>query len=255
MGITVLSNDSVKRPPIAVTNSYSPSNAELDAMELPDYGLICNNMQTSSVSRADDATSGIVTPKTPYLLEHSRPPSGNADGVARIAPSWSYPEMNKWRHLSACLEYFGNGLNDAAPGALIPYIQSEYDIGYAVVSLIWISNAIGFIIAAFFADFLNTKLGRAKSLMLAEVSMIAAYAVIASPVPFPAVAIMYFFIGFSEAVMIALNNVFCSNLANPTVMSGAAHGSYGIGGILAPIVATTIVSRGISWHWFYIIPL
>ena len=38
-------------------------------------------------------------------------------------------------------EYLANGLNDSAPGALIPYVEKWYGIGYAVVSTIWISNA------------------------------------------------------------------------------------------------------------------
>lgn len=46
-----------------------------------------------------------------------------------------------------------NGMNDSAPGALIPYIERDYHIGYAVVSLIFIANAPGFITAApLFAD-------------------------------------------------------------------------------------------------------
>lgn len=129
--------------------------------------------------------------------------------------------MNKFRHLSACLEYFGNGLNDSAPGALIPYIESAYNIGYAIVSLIWIANAAGFILAAFSAEFIDARFGRAKSLMLSEMFVIVAYVVIASPVPFGAVVAAYLMLGFGEALEVALNNVFCSNLANSTVIVGA----------------------------------
>ncbi|RAL01103.1 uncharacterized protein BO80DRAFT_70260 [Aspergillus ibericus CBS 121593] len=38
-----------------------------------------------------------------------------------------------WRLASACLMNFGNGMNDSAPGALIPYIEEDYEIGYAVI--------------------------------------------------------------------------------------------------------------------------
>lgn len=33
------------------------------------------------------------------------------------------PYMNRFRLLSICLMNFGNGLNDSAPGALIPYME------------------------------------------------------------------------------------------------------------------------------------
>lgn len=38
-------------------------------------------------------------------------------------------------------------------------------------------------------------------------------------------------------------------------MLGAAHGSYGIGGTIAPIIGTAIVSRGVLWSRFYFLLL
>lgn len=49
--------------------------------------------------------------------------------------------------------------------------------------------------------------------------------------------------------------VFIANLANPSVMLGYAHGSYGIGGIIGPIMATGLVTAGLQWSRFYAIAL
>lgn len=57
------------------------------------------------------------------------------------------------------------------------------------------------------------------------------------------------------ALNLALNNVFTANLANSTVILGAAHGSYGVGGIIGPIIATSLVSKGVVWSHFYTITL
>ena len=65
----------------------------------------------------------------------------------------------------------------------------------------------------------------------------------------------YFFIGLGYAINLALNNVFAANMANQTVILGAAHGSYGLGGVVCPIIATAMVSRGILWSRFFLIPL
>ena len=146
-------------------------------------------------------------------------------------------------------------MNDSAPGALIPYIEAWYHIDYATVSTIWIGNAAGFIVAAFFTDLISGRLGRAKSQMLSECVMILAYTIIACTPPFPAVAVAYFILGFGAALNLALNNVFCANLANSTVILGATHGSYGIGGTIAPIIATLLVSNGIHWARFFLITL
>ena len=161
--------------------------------------------------------------------------------------------MNKWRVLDACIEQFGNGLNDAAPGALIPYLEKDYRIGYAVVSLIFVTNAVGFISAAFIADFLTSRFGRAKSLMFAEALILSGYVIVVCTPPFAVVVVAFLLLGLGMAITLALNNVFLANMTNSTVMLGLGHGSYGIGGTLGPVLATSLVSHGIVWSRFYLI--
>ena len=132
-GLEIMSNDKTMH---SRTATRPPSNEELDAIELPDYGLTHTPRANQS-----DSTHEASTSKTPNELEHSQPPTPKRDDASNIVPTLWFPKMNKWRVLAACLEYLGNGLNDSAPGALIPYIEKWYGIGYAVVSTIWISNA------------------------------------------------------------------------------------------------------------------
>ena len=232
-------------------HGQAPSIEELDSIELPDYGKP-PSVQTSSIQTHHGIQS---SSRTPGELEASPPATPTAADATGIVPSFSYPKMNKWRVLAACLIYLGNGINDSAPGALIPYMESHYHIGYAVVSLIFVTNAVGFIAAALVNNAIAERFGRAKSLMLSEVFMIAGYTIIACTPPFPAVVMAYLLLGFGYALNLSLNNVFCANLANSTVILGAAHGSYGIGGILAPVIATTTVSRGILWSRFFILTI
>ena len=76
-----------------------------------------------------------------------------------------------------------------APGAIIPYMENHYHIGYAIVALIFVGNAIGFIVAAFFTNMILGRLGRAKSLIFAELLMLAAYIMLVATPPFPVVVI------------------------------------------------------------------
>lgn len=71
----------------------------------------------------------------------------------------------------------------------------------------------------------------------------------------PVVVVAYLFLGFGCALNLALNNVFCANLANSTVVLGFAHGAYGVGGTVAPIMATAMVSNGILWSRFFFITI
>lgn len=58
------------------------------------------------------------------------------------------PPKNLWRVVSCCFWCFTIGFADGAPGALLPYIEAYYSISYSIVSLIWMSNAVGYIVVA-----------------------------------------------------------------------------------------------------------
>lgn len=102
--------------------------------------------------------AGIQTPaseKSPFFqdVEMKRIPSlirelSADNGNVEALQSFSNPPMNRYHMLCICLFTLGQGLSESAPGALLPYIEKDFEIGYAVVSLIFISNAIGFVAAA-----------------------------------------------------------------------------------------------------------
>ena len=85
----------------------------------------------------------------------------------------------------------------------------HYSIGYAVVSLIFIGNAFGFIAAAPFVDVIRGRLGRAKTCSLANICIALGFIPLLAAAPFPAIVIGYFFIGFGSAINLAIGNV-CS---------------------------------------------
>ena len=146
----IVSDAKITKPQNVKKTGSAPSISELDAIELPNYGLTKSKPsehvaqpETSYSPEGSRASSisGASASKTPGQLERSQPSTPQGYSGADIVPTLWYPKMNRWRVLAACMEYFGNGLNDSAPGALIPYIEEWYSIGYAVVSMIWISNA------------------------------------------------------------------------------------------------------------------
>ncbi|KAK3079920.1 hypothetical protein LTS18_003586 [Coniosporium uncinatum] len=235
----------------AAKTPQSPQVYELDELH---WGKQYNGPDSPGAGPSVPETPGANhTPKTPNELEMSHPSSPRS--VAELVPSFWNPPMNKWRVAACCLAYLGQGLADSAPGALLPYIETHYSIGYAIVSLIFVANAGGFLIAATFTDFLHDRVGRAKTLMLAELIIIAANVAIVCTPPYPVVVVAFLLLGIGFAMILALNNVFCANLAGSTVVLGIAHGTYGVGGILGPIVATALVSNGVLWSRFYLIAL
>lgn len=207
--------------------------------------------RTRQVGPGDGLSSSITTND----LEMRGPPEVAGEEATDVVQTLSNPPMNKYRLLSACLMNLGNGLNDSAPGALIPSIEKHYSIGYAVVSLIFVANAVGFISAAPVTHALLGRMGRAKMLALAQSLMVAGYVVLVCTPPFPVVTLAFFLLGLGMAFNLALNNTFCANLANATDILGVLHGSYGIGGTVGPLIATAFVSHGHEWSVFYFVAL
>ncbi|KAJ5227015.1 uncharacterized protein N7469_007021 [Penicillium citrinum] len=245
-------------PPPAVRKdkqgvTQSPSDYELNEFQPQKSST---PVTVEPVSKSPTGASTPVLPTTPSVLE-SRPPSTNVnDEAAECAPDRTNPSWKtKWRLLSVCLINFGNGMNDSAPGALIPYIEKHYGIGYAVVSLIFVTNALGFISAAPVTHAIELKLGRSKSYVLAMALLAVSYVVIICQPPFPVVVTCFYFLGFGMALSLALSNVYCANLANATTALSFVHGAYGIGGTVSPLFATAMVSSGIRWSVFYAITL
>ncbi|ROW13981.1 hypothetical protein VPNG_04094 [Cytospora leucostoma] len=219
----------------------------------------------------DDDDDGLVVARRPESvdadldLEMSRPASpaaavvddaGHADdGVEALQSVWD-PYMNRFRLMSVCLINFLNGLSDSASGPLIPYMEKYYEIGYAIVSLIFVGQAVGFITGAGLIDPMRLRLGRARSFAIAQVLMAGGYVAIACTAPFPAVVCAFFLVGLGMSINLALGNTFCGGLAGSTTALGAMHGSYGIGGVTGPLIATALVTVGDTvWSRFYLLTL
>lgn len=217
------------------------------------------NFGRASIHELDEIGGQIVDsggdPKTPNELERSDPPTPKQNEVTDEVQTLSNPPMTKWRLLSACLMNLGSGLNDSIPGAIIPYMEKDYNIGYAVVSLIFVGNALGFLLAAPCTYALESRLGRSRVYMLSFALLVATYVAIICNPPFPVVVLAFFLLGFGIAINLALNNVFCANLANRTLALGGLHGGYGIGGTVGPLMATAIASNGIRWSFVYFVSL
>ncbi|KAH7031250.1 major facilitator superfamily domain-containing protein [Microdochium trichocladiopsis] len=246
-------------PERAVPRSYpaAPRNGdngiELSRLREPQGAAKSVTGSSSHRESSRPGTSdGIADPDVEMSPQNPTAPADAFD----ILPSLSSPPMNKYRLMTACLINFVGGITDAAPGALIPYMETHYNIGYAVVSLIFVGTALGFIVAAPLIDTLRQTLGRARALMLSQLLLIMGFIPLVSMAPFPSVVVGFFFISFGAAVPLAMNNVFCANLRNGTTMLGLMHGSYGVGGTAAPLIATALITQtNMPWGRYYLFPL
>ncbi|KAH8110060.1 MFS general substrate transporter [Phellopilus nigrolimitatus] len=175
------------------------------------------------------------------------------DTVAASAENMRKARLAEYIGFGALLwAMFMEGWNDGTSGPMLPTIQKHYHIGFAVVSLVFVMNCVGFVCGAF-----------------ANVHFAHKYGFGASPAPpFPVFAMAYIFSGFGMALQV-LNSVFVFpdmkakrflelqnaqamvfvvSLNNSATKMGIIHATYGIGALVAPLVATRFASMP---HWSF----
>ncbi len=204
--------------------SSSPTEHELNQLQ---WGHRLNG--PGKEPRRSMSPVGQSIPPTPGELEQSQPPTPRgAHAVDALVQSFSNPPRNRWRIASATVFFLLMGMNDAATGALIPYLEKEYDIGYAVVSLIFVTNAVGWIVMAPLSQVIEARAGRSRSLIIACSLMTIGYTALVCAPPFPVVVLSFFLLGLGMALYLGMTNAFIVNLMNGTVLLGLCHGIYGV---------------------------
>ncbi|KDN67213.1 putative major facilitator superfamily transporter [Colletotrichum sublineola] len=134
--VEVESRELDKGPPLlpaapakAVQRTY-PGAPQRDGLSIELSRI--NTNPNSGGAAADKTGASIVGSPRAQSPSLSRPSTSGTDvemsrpsspAAFEVLQSISDPHMNRYRLAAACLMNFGNGLNDSAPGALIPYIE------------------------------------------------------------------------------------------------------------------------------------
>ncbi|EUC65244.1 MFS general substrate transporter [Rhizoctonia solani AG-3 Rhs1AP] len=155
-------------------------------------------------------------------------------------PAWAMSPKKEWAAIFTCCGcMFMSGWNDATTGPLLPIIQAHYNIGFIVVSMLFVSNCVGYLSAAVINIYLTDRLGFGKVILLGGVLQIVAYAMLAPAPPFPVMCISYAINGFGIGFQNAQSNGFVAELPNNTSAKlGLLHAGYGAGAFVAPLIAT-----------------
>ncbi|TFK49165.1 MFS general substrate transporter [Heliocybe sulcata] len=164
-------------------------------------------------------------------------------------PSKSARTKAHVQFIALCYSLFLAGWNDGTTGPLLPRIQTVYHVGFAVVSLIFISNCIGFVAGATANVALTHRLGFGKVIVIGASLQAIAYIIQAPGPPFPVFVIAFAINGFGIALQDAQANGFVASLKDsPTTKMGIMHAVYGVGALCSPLVSTQFAQMQ---HWSY----
>lgn len=145
------------------------------------------------------------------------------------------------------------GIAEGGLGILLPSILSTYQLNPATVSFLFISHMSGYIIAAFSSSLVCSRLGLARMLLLAAITLTTALVIYAlSPNWFIMVAAGTL-LGLSIGLIDAGINTYIVQDSQSANLIGFLHGFYGIGALLGPTLATTLLALSINWRQIYLV--
>jgi fucose permease len=145
-------------------------------------------------------------------------------------------------------------MNDAAYGAIIPYLEEYYQLSYTTISLIFLSPFVGYTLAACVNNAVHMKFGQRGVAFMGPFCHLIAYIIIAVHPPYPVLIIAYMLAGLGNGIEDSGWNAWVGAMSNANELLGILHGVYGAGAVVAPLIATSmIVSAGLPWYyWYYV---
>ncbi|KAK4100955.1 MFS general substrate transporter [Parathielavia hyrcaniae] len=200
------------------------------------------------------AHDGCVT--DPEKAEAAQDVTDEESGAPSPPPAqlqrWNGTATDMFRFFSTIYCFILMGMTDAAVGALLPYIESYYHISYTVVSLLFLSPFVGYILAAALNNLIHHHFGQLGVAVLGPVSRLVGIVPLVFHPPYPALPVVLLFTGFGNGIEDSAWNAWVGNMHRANELLGFLHGAYGLGATIGPLIATAMVTRGgLPWYTFY----
>ncbi|KAJ7481904.1 MFS general substrate transporter [Mycena latifolia] len=201
--------------------------------------------------------------ETPLEISPVYPPTAGPDAPTvepETAPQTYQPTphqilLARGQTVALCGAVFLAGFNDGSLGPLLPRIQQVYHVGYLIVSLLFVFQAIGSITGAVLTISLTPKLGFGKLLLLGPVFQVVGYSLQAAALPFPVYVFSCVLSGIGSSILDAQANGYVASVwRSPEARMGYVQASYGAGIFAAPLVSTQF-ARLQHWSFHYLVSL
>ncbi len=145
------------------------------------------------------------------------------------------------------------GIAEGGLGVLLPSILATYQLTPATVTLLFVSQVSGYIVAALTSSLLSSRLGLARMLLFASAALTGALVIYALTSNWSVMVAAGTLLGLGVGLIDAgINTYIASDQRNANLM-GTLHAFYGIGALLGPAVATTLLALGLGWQLVYLV--
>lgn len=120
--------------------------------------------------------------------------------VSHTVERWNQSRVNMCRVFAAFWSLLVMGMNDAAYGAIIPYLGTYYRLEYTLVSLIFLSPFVGYTLSALTNNVIHQRFGQRGVAVLCSGCHIVAYVIACVAPPYPVLVVVYMLAGFGNGL-------------------------------------------------------
>ncbi|KAK6381471.1 hypothetical protein LTS17_004529 [Exophiala oligosperma] len=224
------------------TINSGPGGSSTAIIELP----------TTSHIRMEAEKATTTTPN-PNAPSSAPSPASSNDSQPQLQ-KWNSPRINVWRCAGTFWSFAILGANDAAYGALIPYLEDWYNVNYTVISLVFLSPLAGYTLSALLNNHIHMVYGQRGVACIMSMSHLLGYVAVCLHPPYPVLVVIYILLGFGNGLGDSGWNAWIGDMADANEVLGFLHGFYGVGAALSPLIATSVVTKaGWKWYEFYYI--
>ncbi|RPA82476.1 MFS transporter [Ascobolus immersus RN42] len=210
-----------------------------DGIELAPIPSSSSRKSITSIDRPGRTLSGDSSPSDP-----SDPPNGTSRKLSRLDTA---------RLVSALLCFITAGINDATLGPLIPYLQKHYAIGPGLVAIVYIPSFLGWCIAGVLQTHLFHYAGQGGVLLIGAILQLASNIIRACAPVYGLFAFSFFLAGAGIALQDSQANSYVAELPHAHNWLGVIHSGYGLGCLVAPLIATSVASNTPHWNFTYLV--
>lgn len=163
-----------------------------------------------------------------------------------LAPAWIGIAI-------AFYAFIAIGMAESGLGVLLPSIIETFALSPATVTFLFISQVAGYVIAAFSSSVISSWLGLAPMLLVAAIALTTALATYATAGAWVAIVVVGMLLGLSIGLIDAGINTYVVSDGREAKWVGLLHAFYGIGALLGPTIATTLLVLGLDWRQIYLV--
>ncbi len=145
------------------------------------------------------------------------------------------------------------GIAEGGLGVLLPSVLKTYQLTPATVTVLFMSQVTGYTIAAATSSLLSSSLGLARSLLVASISLTSALSIYAFTTHWWVMVAAGLLLGLGAGLIDAGINTFIASDQKNASLMGMLHAFYGVGALLGPILATTLLAFDFYWRHIYFV--